>query len=732
MNHFIRSGLLALLSCQVAWASPEAKLTASDGSASDFLGTAVALSGETAVVGSYLSKVGENNSQGAVYIYVKSGETWTEQQKLTASDGTLADRFGYALAVDGDTLVVGAYGDDDFKGSVYVLVRSGTTWVEQQKLTLATGIAGDLFGAAVGLSGNTLVIGASGQDGYRGSAYVFVRNGNIWSQQQVLTAPDSLSNDSFGQAVAIQGETIAVGAYQGDVNGSISQGAVYVFVRNSTVWSQQQKLTASDGTAGDYFGSAVALSGETLAVGAYRDDNYRGGVYLFDRSGAVWTEQQKLTATDSVGSDNFGESIGLSGNTLAVGAYGDGEAGKRDQGAVYVFVRQDSTWFGQQKLQASDGSKDDYFGSAVALVGDQVLAGASGDDLGSNTNQGSAYVVQTRPVPSINSFSPATSSIGEAVTLTGVNLTGTTAVQVGTAPATFIVDSNTQITLTVPFTARSGIITVTTPLGTGSSAALTIRPYAVRVPGWQLAGAADFNGDEETDLLWRNYTTGANEVWLMNGTNYVATAPLQERKDTRWQLVGAADFNGDAQPDLLWRNDKTGRNSIWQLNGTTFVAETFLTRVSDLTWQLVGAADFTSDGQPDLLWRNYSSGENAVWQMNGTELVTGILLDTVTDPSWQLTGAADFTNDGQTDLLWRNYSSGENAVWQMNGTTLVMGLSLNPVTDLAWQLTGAGNFAGTSQADLLWRNALTGEDYTWELAGTTYLNAFSLGSRPVN
>jgi hypothetical protein len=216
-----------------------------------------------------------------------SGSTFTQQQKLVANDGAASDYFSESgVALDGDTLVVGARNYDDNgsnSGSVYVFVRSGTTWTQQQKLVANDGASSDWFGNSVALDGDTLVVGAYGDDdngSISGSVYVFVRSGTTWSQQQKLVANDGVASGKFGDSVALNGDTLVVGASGDDDKGDMS-GSAYIYVRSGTTWSQQQKLVASDGVAGDSFGVFVALDGDTAVVGAYGDDGYKGSVYVF-------------------------------------------------------------------------------------------------------------------------------------------------------------------------------------------------------------------------------------------------------------------------------------------------------------------------------------------------------------------------------------------------------------------------------------------------------------------
>jgi hypothetical protein len=308
--------------------------------------------------------------------------TWSEQQKLTASDEAWNDDFGTSVALSGDTAVVGAPFDDDAgsaSGSAYVFVRSGTRWSQQQKLTASDAAPNDDFGLAVAVSGDTAVVGAIGDDDAgrdSGAAYVFVRSGTRWRQQQKLTASDAASSDLFGNSVAVSGDTAVVGARGDDDAGGVNSGAAYVFVRSGTRWSQQQKLTASDAAPNDDFGLAVALSGDTAVVGAENNS-----AYVFVRSGTRWSEQQKLTASDAAAGAGgfFGNSVAVSGDTAVVGAYADVDAGG-DSGAAYVFVRSGTRWSEQQKLTASDAAAGIRFGNSVAVSGDTAVVGAYADD----------------------------------------------------------------------------------------------------------------------------------------------------------------------------------------------------------------------------------------------------------------------------------------------------------------------------------------------------------------
>ena len=385
---------------------------ASNTGANDQFGTSVALSGDgnTLAVGanreaSNATGIGGNQADnsaggaGAVYVFTRSGSTWSQQAYVKASNTEIGDQFGFSVALsgDGNTLAVGAYTEDSnatgingnqadnsasSSGAVYVFTRSGSTWGQQVYVKASNTDANDAFGYSVALSGdgNTLAVGAYGEASYVGAVYVFIRSGSTWAQQAYVKASSSEASDWFGTSVALSGDgnTLAVGAFGEDsnatgVNGTQADnsasnaGAVYVFTRTGSAWSQQAYVKASNTEADDTFGMSVAMSGDgnTLAVGARQEhsnatgiggnqaDNsalYSGAVYVFTRSGSTWTQQAYVKASNSGLNDRFGTSVALSGdgNTMAVGAYREGSNAtgiNGDQtnnsagasGAVYVY-----------------------------------------------------------------------------------------------------------------------------------------------------------------------------------------------------------------------------------------------------------------------------------------------------------------------------------------------------------------------------------------------------------
>ena len=326
-----------------------------------------------------------------------------QRAELTAGDGAAKDYFGYSVALSGDTAVVGACGRQSAAGpsvgAAYVFVRSGAVWSQQgDALTASDAAAGDLYGWSVALSGDTALVGAPshqvGASDLQGAAYVFVRSGVAWSPQGELTASDAGGGDQFGSSVALSGDTALVGAASKQVGANEWQGAAYVFVRAGVAWSQQGgALTASDAAAGDQFGWSVALSGDTALIGALGVNSDQGAAYVFVRSGAAWSQQAELTASDGATGDDFGVSVALSGDTALVGAPYKQIGANADQGAAYIFVRAGAAWSQQGgALTASDGAEKDYFGDSAALSGDAALIGAPYKQIAVNEKQGAAYV----------------------------------------------------------------------------------------------------------------------------------------------------------------------------------------------------------------------------------------------------------------------------------------------------------------------------------------------------
>lgn len=325
------------------------------------------------------------------------------EAKIPTPGNTPNDQFGYGLSFQGNIALVGAPKSDEFgtdSGSAYVFERqSPGVWVQQgPKLLPSDGRAGQWFGYSLALSGDTAIITAPfDNDGgsAAGAAYVFVRAGNIWSQQAKLKPSDNKVGDVFGISGAISGDRIVIGAHGCDsvTNGNES-GAVYSFTRTAGIWTQEQKIVANDGEAGELFGSTVTISPEAIGVASVYDDDlgfHSGSMYMFASNGVSWVQQQKLLAPGGKQGDVFGYWAAISGDTMVVSAalYDDGVTNS-DFGAAFVYVKGATLWNLQQKLIAPDRKPGDWFGSHVAIEGNSILVGAQQtDEFG--LDSGSAY-----------------------------------------------------------------------------------------------------------------------------------------------------------------------------------------------------------------------------------------------------------------------------------------------------------------------------------------------------
>lgn len=444
----------------------------------DEFGHSVAVSGDTVVVGAHFEDSSTTvlngspdesaESAGAAYVFVRSGTNWTQQAYLKAPQSNVNDEFGWSVAISGDTVVIGARLEDSSStgvnstanegalnaGAAYVFVRSGTNWTQQAYLKAHQVNPNDQFGWSVAVSGDTVVVGAVGEQSSTtginstpdestqaaGAVYVFIRSGTNWSQQAYLKAHQVSMNDEFGRSVAVSGDIVVVGAYHEDSSSSgvnstpnesaAGAGAAYVFARSGTNWTQQAYLKAHQVSTSDRFGTSVAVSGDTVVVGAIWEDSSTTGVnktpdesrsnagaaYVFVRSGTNWTQQAYLKAHQVSANDFFGRSVAVSGDTVVVGA--DWEASSMtgvnstpdesaaSAGAAYVFVRSGIDWTQQAYLKAHQVNAGDLFGGSVAVSGDVVIVGAVQEDsstTGVNStpdesamNAGSAYIF-TRP-----------------------------------------------------------------------------------------------------------------------------------------------------------------------------------------------------------------------------------------------------------------------------------------------------------------------------------------------
>lgn len=390
-----------------------AKLTASDGTEDSF-GVIVAISGNTVVVGAPLAKIGANSMQGAAYIFVKPASGWknmTQVAKLTASDGAAVDEFGYSVAINGNTVIVGApqavRNGGDVAGAAYVFVKPKSGWTDMTETAEFTGSdegAGSFFGGAVAISGNTaLAAGVNNGGNGDGAEYIFVKPAGGW-ESGTETAQLTASNAGLGRA-AISGDTVVAGAPALDQ----WRGAAYVFVKPAGGWqtmTETATLTDANAKIADDLGWSVAISGSTVLVGAiqgikggYDCNCGPGKVYVFVKPATGWKTgtkyTAKLTAAGTPAGFNLGYSVSLDGNTAAVGSWPAHYGSKVTEGLAYVFTKPVGGWKTTSNpnatLSPSDAVSDDDFGISVSISGNTIVSGANGAKE-NNSEDGAAYV----------------------------------------------------------------------------------------------------------------------------------------------------------------------------------------------------------------------------------------------------------------------------------------------------------------------------------------------------
>ena len=400
----------------------------------DGFGFTVAISGDFAIVASP-RRDAKGGRSGVVYPFARSGNNWKRgaPPEFDGNDTAEGDEFGRSVSMSGDTAIIGAAGHDTNRvngsGAAYIFVgpgprHKGRSWKQQGKLTPGDAAAGDQFGWSVAIDGNTAIVGSRfDDDGGKssGSAYIFVRDGDTWSQQAKLTANDGTASDNFGHNVAIRGDVVIVGAPKHAHNGLKQSGAAYIFTRDGERWAHTGKLAADDPAEKDQFGASLSISDDIAIVGAPLKDGTApdaGAAYVFVRNGDRWTHHAKLTAQDGEKNDQFGNDVSISNNIVLVGAKFEDDV-VVDAGAAYSFLREGDVWVEKEKvsLPLLDANWPmPHFGISVEIDGHYAIVGADTAD----NDTGAAYIYNTADdlnVPfAVNPSSLTLTTLGEVKT----------------------------------------------------------------------------------------------------------------------------------------------------------------------------------------------------------------------------------------------------------------------------------------------------------------------------
>jgi gliding motility-associated-like protein len=481
-----------------------AKLTGNDNTGAAIQGHSVAVSadGNTAIVGG----PADNSSQGAAWIYTRSGGVWAQQGgKLVGADNTGAAQQGYSVSIsaDGNTVIEGGPDDNNTQGAAWVFTRSGGVWGQQGGKLVGTGNTGGANqGGSVSLSadGNTAILGGFGDNSQEGAAWVFTRRGGAWGQQGgklVGTGNTGAAQQGRSVSLSADGNTAMVGG----ITDNSDQGAAWVYTLSGGVWGQQGgKLVGTGNTGAADQGYAVSLSadGNTAMVSGPADNSNQGAAWVYTRSGGAWGQQgNKLVGTGNTGAAYQGYSVSLSadGNTAMAGGYKDNGA----QGGAWVYTRSGGVW-GQQggELVGTGNTGGAQQGTSVSLSADGTTAMVGGPF--DNGNVGAAWVFALAPAPVITSFSPSSGAVGTLVTINGANLGDQSMFSIGGVTALVINNTGTVLTGFVMPGAVTGAISLTTGGGTATgSGNFTVTPtlYPAAQQGGKLTGTGNAGGAQQ-------------------------------------------------------------------------------------------------------------------------------------------------------------------------------------------------------------------------------------------
>jgi hypothetical protein len=559
--------------CVFTQQGPKLVGTGSVGTAQQGRSVSVSSDGNTAVVGGS----NDNGQAGAAWVWTRNGGVWTPQTKLVGSGavGNAQQGFSVALSADGNTSIVGGPYDNSDVGAAWVWTRNGGVWTPQTEL-VGTGVVGNSRqGWSVSLSadGNTALVGGYLDNSGVGAAWVWTRSGGAWTQQgPKLVAPDTMGNALQGWSVSLSGDgntAIVGGPYDNRDGSGYGPGAAWIWTRSGGAWTKQTKLFGSGavGYAQQGYSVSISADGDTAIVGGFMDNNFVGAAWVWTRSGSTWTQQAKVV----VGTANQGSSVSLSadGNTAIIGAQGDNSGA----GAAWVWTRSGGVWAPQDKLLGSGAVGNAYQGSSVSISGDGNTALVGGEN--DNSGAGAAWVFAAC-VP----LNPETLTVSKPGTGTGTVSSDLPGVVCGTTCSAAF-SSGAVVTLTAAadagssFTAWGGDCT-----GSGvCQVTMSQARYVTATFTSQVSCGSSVSGtlsttDSTAGHRWPSYYT---DIYQLNGVaGQTVTINMTSAFDTYLYLVNPAGTVETANDDgpggtlnsvIVYTLPSTG---LWRIEATSY------------------------------------------------------------------------------------------------------------------------------------------------------------------
>ncbi len=600
-------------------------------------GNAVAVSadGNTAIVGGYT----DNSYQGAVWVYSRTNEKWDQGIKLTANDSIFKAQQGYSVAIsaDGNTAIFGGISDNSFNGAAWIFTRINGVWLQQGKKLVGTGTVGNAQqGSSVSISadGNTAIIGGYTDNNYKGAAWIFTRNNGVWTQQGAkIVGIGALGNAQQGYAVAISadGKTVVVGGNTDNAE----QGAIWVFTRTDSSWTQQgNKLLGTGSIGAAQQGSSVSLNanGNTLIIAGGKDNNDKGAAWVFTRTGNKWLQQgNKLVSNDFNGDTTrlrFSVGLNADGNIAIIG----GTNNDGSKGGALLFSKDGEVW--SQKTIPLVGvgnipAKNNGLTVAMSADASTIILGSIADNYGI----GSANIFVKLPIPTISNFTPSSGAIGTLIRISGTNFKNLQTIDIGRVSALIISKSDSSlVAMVMPGTITSEL-KITTTIGSGTSGIFSVIPtsfpsvqqgekitgsFGNIQQGYSVSISADGNtavvGGNANVFIYKRtgnvWNQEGNQLFGINATNTQETYSVAISADGNTVIVG--DYADNANQGAAWIFTRI--NGVWSKQGDKLVG----TGARGPAQQGFSVA-LSADGNTAIIGGRFNNGgEGALWVFKRT------------------------------------------------------------------------------------------------------------------